>query len=511
MLRKSLLPAVILVAVGVIIGVVMVSSFGNGVTFGLAATGQDVTLGRATPIIGQNTSAKSLSQDFAAVAKVASPSVVAIDVVTTGKNRQGGVPQDFFHRFFGPDIQTPEPQPSQGSGSGVIITADGYIVTNNHVVEDAKEDGIEVVLHDKVSFKAKLIGTDPLTDLAVIKIDAKDLTPGALGNSSDVQVGEWVLAIGNPMRLTSTVTAGIVSAIGRNINIIQDNYGIEDFIQTDAAINPGNSGGALVNMNGEVIGINAAIATTNAMYQGYGFAIPVNIMKTVASDLIKYGEVKRGYIGVQISAVDQTMADALKLGEARGVIVQSLVDGGAAAAAGIKEGDVIVSIDGKEVNKGNDLQGYIATRHQGDEVTLKIFRDGKTFEKKVTLRPRSGATLAAKDSDGNRDESTPREESPKTVNFNELGFTVRALTPQDKSSAKVETGVYVSEVKPFGEANKRGINTGDIVLEADRKEVDTPGDLKKAIESRKGGESVLLRVRRRVDGVAAFIAVQTPK
>lgn len=510
MLRKYLLASVILVAAGVVLGAVMVSSMSNGVTFGLAATGEDVKLGGTTPIIAQSTSAKALSQDFAAVAKAASPSVVSINVITTGKENQTGIPRDFFH-WFGPDMQTPEPQPSVGSGSGVIITADGYIATNNHVVEDAQEGGIEVVLHDKITFKAKLIGTDPLTDLAVIKIDGKDLVPGALGNSSMVQVGEWVLAIGNPLGLSSTVTAGIVSAIGRNIDIIKDNYGIEDFIQTDAAINPGNSGGALVNMNGEVIGINAAIATTNARYQGYGFAIPVNILKTVASDIIKYGEVKRGYIGVQIQAVDQTLADALKMGEAKGVIVQSLVERGAAESAGIKAGDVIISVDGKDVNQGNELQAYIATRHQGDEVTLKIFRDGKTIEKKVTLRPRSGSTLAAKDSGGKDEESDPKEASPKSVKFDELGFTVRVLTPQEKSTLKAESGVLVSEVKPFSEANKRGIGVGDVVLEADRNEVNSPGDLKEAIESRKAGESVLLRVRRKADGAAAFFAIQIPK
>jgi serine protease Do len=510
MLRKYLFASVILVAVGVIFGAVMVSSLGNGVTFGLASTGGDVKLGGTTPITAQNTSAKSLSQDFAAVAKAASPSVVAINVVTTGKEQQQKMPRDFFH-FFGPDLKPPEPSPSVGSGSGVILTADGYIATNNHVVEDAKKGGIEVVLHDKVHYKAQLIGTDPLTDLAVIKIDAKDLTAAALGNSASVQVGEWVLAIGNPMGLTSTVTAGIVSAIGRNINIIQDSYGIEDFIQTDAAINPGNSGGALVNMNGEVIGINAAIATTNSMYQGYGFAIPVNILKTVAADLIKYGEVKRGYIGVQIQAVDQTMADAIGLGDARGVIVQSLVDGGAASEAGIKAGDVILSIDGNEISKANELQGYIATRHQGDQVTLKLFRDGKTFEKKVTLRQRTGDKLASNDKDEEKDESEAKVPSTAPLKFSELGFAVRSLSPKEKGDLKVESGVLVSEVERYGEAQKRGIGEGDVVLEADRKTIETPAQLKKAIESRKAGESVLLRVRRQTDGSAAFIAVQIPR
>jgi serine protease Do len=510
MLRKYLLASVVLVAVGVIFGAVMVSSFGNGVTFGLASTGGDVKLGGTSPITSQNTSAKALSQDFAAVAKATSPSVVAINVITTGKESNQQMPRDFFH-FFGPDLKTPEPEPSEGSGSGVIVTPDGYIVTNNHVVEDAKKDGIEVVLHDKVHFKAKLIGRDPLTDLAVIKIEAKDLVAAALGNSADVQVGEWVLAIGNPLGLTSTVTAGIVSAIGRNINIIQDSYGIEDFIQTDAAINPGNSGGALVNMNGEVIGINAAIATTNARYQGYGFAIPVNIMKTVAADIIKFGEVKRGYVGVQIQAVDQTLADAIGLGEAKGVIVQSLVEGGAAAEAGIKAGDVILSIDGKEINKANELQGYIATRHQGDQVTLKVFRDGKTLEKKVTLRQRADDKLAAKDREEGADDADTKASSVAPAKFADLGFAVRPLTAKEKTDLKVDNGVMVSDVERFGEAQKRGIAQGDVVLEADRKSIDSPGQLKKVIDGRKAGDSVLLRVRRKADGGAAFIAVQIPK
>jgi serine protease Do len=214
---------------------------------------------------------------------------------------------------------------------------------------------------------------------------------------------------------------------------------------------------------------------------------------------------------VQISAIDQTTASALGMSEAKGVLVQALVEDGAASAAGIKEGDVILSVDGKEVNKQNELQSYIATHHQGDQVTLKIFREGKTLEKKVTLRPKSGDQLAAKDKDEKKEDSELKEESPKSLSFADLGFTVRALSAQEKKAMNVETGVVVSEVKPFGEANKRGIGRGDVVLEADRKGVNAPGDLKKAIEGRKAGDSVLLRVRRSGDGSAAFIAVQIPR
>jgi serine protease Do len=503
MVKKYVVASVVLVIVGVVLGAVMVSSFGNGVDLGLAYGGDDVKLGGPTPIAVQNSAVKALSDNFAAVSKAASPSVVAIKTTTKAKERPKNMPRDFFH-FFNPDEEN---QPSQGYGSGVVLTADGYIATNNHVVADAADNGIEVIFNEKTTMKAKLIGTDPSTDLAVIKVDGKGLVPAALGNSENVQVGEWVLAIGNPLGLTSTVTAGIVSAIGRSIQIIQDQYGIENFIQTDAAINPGNSGGALINMSGEVIGINTAIATTNARYQGYGFAVPVNILKTVAADLIKYGEVKRGYIGVKITTVDQTMANALGMKEAKGVKIEQMVDGGAAAAAGLKELDVILEIDGREVNKNNELQSYIATRHPGDVVTLKVFRDGKTFEKKVTLRPRSQEPLAAADN-REKDDVPEGKDASLSITFDGLGMTVRVLTAEERKELEVDHGVLVSDVKQFGEAAERGIGKNDVIVEADRKQVSTPGDLKKAIGSRKSGDAILLRIKR--DGQMAYLAVQIP-
>ncbi|MBI5474719.1 MAG: PDZ domain-containing protein, partial [Ignavibacteriae bacterium] len=321
-------------------------------------------------------------------------------------------------------------------------------------------------------------------------------------------VGEWVLAVGNPLGLSSTVTAGIVSAIGRNINIIQDSYGIENFIQTDAAINPGNSGGALVNMNGEVIGINTAIATTNMRYQGYGFAVPVNIVKTVATDLIQNGKVRRGYIGVQIGAIDQTTASAIGLDQARGVLVQSLVKGGAGESAGIKDGDVILSIDGKEVNEPNGLQSNIAMKHAGDIVTLKIFRDGKTLEKKVTLRQRDdgATTVKASNRENDVEENEPRSSSMK---FDKLGMTVRPLTSDERKAEEVDHGVVVSAVDQFEEAEERGVRANDIILEAERRPVNSPNDLKKIIESKKPGDAVLLRVKKPQG--TTYLAVQIPR
>jgi serine protease Do len=233
-MKKTVLTSLVLITVGIVFGAVLVSNFSGGVDLGFARGSGEVRLGGQAPITSQNASVKALSDNFSAVAKAVTPSVVAITVTSSGKKADRNMPRDFFH-FFGPDFKAPDQQPERGYGSGVIITPDGYIATNNHVVDDADNNGIEVVMHDKISFKAKLIGTDPSTDLAVIKIDAKDLPVAALGNSDNVQIGEWALAIGNPLGLTSTVTAGIISAKGRNINIIRDNYNIEDFIQTDAA------------------------------------------------------------------------------------------------------------------------------------------------------------------------------------------------------------------------------------------------------------------------------------
>ncbi|MGA9117760.1 MAG: Do family serine endopeptidase [Bacteroidota bacterium] len=509
-MKKTVVTSVVLVVVGIVIGAIIVSNLSGSVDLGFARGGE-VKLGGPAPIPHQNPSAKALGDNFVAVARAVTPSVVAINVTSSGKDLEERMPKDRFHNF-GPDFKLPEPEPSRGFGSGVIITPDGYIVTNNHVVEDAESNGIEVVMHDKIRYQAKLIGTDPSTDLAVIKIDARDLAVAALGNSDNAQVGEWVLAIGNPLGLTSTVTAGIISATGRNIGIIQGNYGIESFIQTDAAINPGNSGGALVNMNGEVIGINSAIATTNARYQGYGFAIPVNLLKSVATDLIKGGKVHRGYIGVVISTVDQTMGNALGLNEAKGVLIDDLSKGGAAEEAGLRRGDVILKIDGREVNEPNELQSYVAQHHPGDEVRLLLFRDGKHLELKLKLKSRADSQLAA--ANPQVDEGG-EEESPATVSksipLDAVGMTVRNLTPEEKKNLNIEQGAVVADVKPYGESFNRFIQRSDVIVEADRKPVRSAVDLKKIFADRKPGDAVLLRLKRVGTQQTAFVAVQIPK
>jgi serine protease Do len=502
--KKSVFTAMVLITIGIIVGSLVVSNLSGVVVPGWAG-GDDIQLGGPPPVLNTQVDFRSLNNAFVDVAKAATPSVVSITVTTKDTKQDRNVPRDWFH-FFGPDFRLPDGGPSQGSGSGVIISSDGYIATNNHVVAEAADDGIEVVLSDKSRYKAKLVGTDPTTDVAVIKISAMDLTVAALGNSDEVQVGEWVIAVGNPLGLTSTVTAGIISALGRNIRIIEDNYGIEDFIQTDAAINPGNSGGALVNMKGEVIGINTAIATTNARYQGYGFAIPVNLLKTVAGDLIRDGKVHRGYIGVSITPVDRTLADAIGLEKARGVFVQGLVEDGAGAEAGLKESDVILSVDKIEVNQPNELQRYIATRHPGDVVVLEVFREGKTIEKRVTLRARDEqqnvVTAVDKGDSGNEGEG-----SSSAMTLESLGLTLRNMTASDRNQYGLQQGVMVSDVKQFSEAFNRQITKGDAIVEVDKRQVSNPREIRDIVESRKPGDSILFRIRR-ANGSSFYTALQ---
>src|SRR2546422_4254254 len=506
MSRKSVLAALFLIFIGIVFGVVLVSSFKTGLEPGFAGDPQ-VKLGARSPVKHPDIDVKGFSKAFVEVSKAVSPTVVSITVTTKGKGKSGGELNDFFH-FFGPDFKFPESEPQQAAGSGVVISPDGYILTNNHVVDGADENHVDVSFNNKHVVKAKIIGTDPSTDLAVIKVDDKDLPTAAFGNSDEVEIGEWVLAIGNPLNLQGTVTAGIISALGRNIRIISDDYGIENFIQTDAAINPGNSGGPLVNLDGEVIGINTAIATTNARYQGYGFAIPINLARYVAEDIIKNGKVRRGYIGVQLGPIDDVYAKALGMKKAEGVIVQRLVEAGAAEAAGIKETDVILSVDGKEVNAPNELQSYIARKHPGDEVTLRLFHNGSITEKKVTLRSRKDEKLTAKDTGRNSEELHPdRETGAKPVSFDNLGLSVRALQADERKELGVDRGVMVAGVERYSEAFERGLQQGDVILEADRKEIGSPGDLKGVIEKHKKGDAVLLRVKRG-SGQMAFVAVQ---
>ena len=317
------------------------------------------------------------------------------------------------------------------------------------------------------------------------------------------------MAIGSPLGLSSTVTAGIVSYIGRRIDIINDSYGVENFIQTDAAINPGNSGGALVNIYGEVIGINTAIATTNARYQGYGFAIPINLAKNVAENLIENGKVERGYIGVQIQSIDETIAKASGLDKPEGVLVQDVLENGAAKNAGIISGDIILSVDGKSVKSANELQAYVASKRPGDIVEIKIWRDKNKITKNVKLKAREekGTEIALNQKNENLDNA--EEISSKPIKFDKLGFTISKLDLRLKNERKSESDVLVSEVTRFEEAESRGLRVRDIIVEADKNSIRTINDFKKIIESKKSGDALMLRVKDERN-TTRYVALEIP-
>ena len=339
--------------------------------------------GSIAPISLASYSGQAAPQGIAPVdfTQAAERSVEAVVHVKTKYYRQQYV-DPFYHFFFGRPQQSQQPS-AMASGSGVILSNDGYIVTNNHVIEDANE--IEVVLNDKRTFAAQLIGTDPNTDLALLKIEATNLPTIEIGNSDDLRVGEWVLAVGNPFNLTSTVTAGIVSAKARSINILNSDMKIESFIQTDAAVNPGNSGGALVNTRGQLVGINTAIASQTGSYAGYAFAIPTAIMQKVVADLRQYGTVQRALLGIRMLDITQQVKDQLSLESMEGVYVGEVISGSAADKAGMKAGDVIVQVDGRPINASSQLQEQIGRKNPGDQITILVRRGHRSVSLQVTL------------------------------------------------------------------------------------------------------------------------------
>ncbi len=389
--------------------------------------------------------------------------------------------RDVFSEFFyGPGAGGREfKQFGSGSGSGVVISEDGYIVTNNHVIKDAKE--IDVILNDNRKYKAVVIGTDPSTDIAVLKIEEKGLKAIPIGNSDAVKVGEWVLAVGNPFNLTSTVTAGIVSAKARNINIIdrnQTNVPIESFIQTDAAVNPGNSGGALVNTKGELIGINTAIASQTGSFSGYSFAIPVNLVKKVMQDIIDYGIVQRGYIGVQIADITQELKEEKKLTNTKGVFVAGVVENGSADKAGIKEGDVILKIGSKEVNSTASLQEEVGRRRPGDKIPVTI-RNKKGYEsvKEIVLRNKDGNTKLIK-----------KEEIQKNT---ALGATFTKLSSKDKQALSISYGVKIKTIES-GRLKSLGLREGMIITRINNEPIESVEQLTQKLNSNNNG--ILLEI-----------------
>ena len=409
-------------------------------------------------------------------------SVNSVVHVTT-KVVQTTFQRDIFQEFFGgPGAGGKElKRYGQGSGSGVIISSDGYIVTNNHVIDNATE--IEVILNDNTKYTAKIVGTDPSTDIAVLKVEAKNLPAMPLGNSDALRIGEWVLAVGNPFNLTSTVTAGIVSAKARNINLLADRnrkeiVPIESFIQTDAAVNPGNSGGALVNTRGELVGINTAIASQTGSYAGYSFAVPVNLVQKVMDDLIDYGIVQRGYLGVQIAEVTQDLKEKNKLPNTKGVYVGSVQDGGSADKAGIKEGDVILKVGSKEVNSPASLQEEIGKGRPGDKIPITI-RNGKGNEQviDVVLRNKEGETKLIS-----------KEEVKKNA---ALGATFVELTAKEKKELNTEVGVKIKSISA-GKLQAQGLKEGMVKKKINNEVINSVEQLTSKLN--KGNQGVLLEI-----------------
>jgi Do/DeqQ family serine protease len=413
--------------------------------------------------------------DFSYAAAKVTPAVVHIKSTIKAGSRGGraqSIPPQ-LREFFGDQFGQLEPQnqqPSMGSGSGVIISDNGYIVTNNHVVEGSSE--LEVTLSDKRTFKAKILGTDPSTDIALLKIEAKDLPKLTLANSDDIKVGQWVLAVGNPFNLSGTVTAGIVSAKGRN-HIIRSEGSIESFIQTDAAVNPGNSGGALVDLNGDLIGINTAIFSETGNFAGYSFAVPTSIVSRVVEDIIEFGEVRRGYLGISISDMNSELAKETGLNVTQGVYILGVTEEGAAKAAGLKKGDVILKVDNKNVNSVSQLQEAVTRHKPGEKVDVVVVRDGKEKNMKITLKGNSGNSQLV------------RANSSETLRG--LGADLSTLSTEEAKKLGVTGGVKVAELYPGALSAQTDIKKGFVITKVNKKAVKSVEEVKQAIESTDGG------------------------
>lgn len=406
-----------------------------------------------------------ISEDFAEASRRSTPSVVYIKTISE---------QDYGRRSWMEMFFEGTTSQRASSGSGVIYTEDGYIVTNNHVIDNA--DKIEVI-HQKRSYQAEMVGVDPSTDLAVLKIKGQNLPVIHLGSSRDLAVGEWVLAVGNPFNLTSTVTAGIVSAKGREINILKSNFPIESFIQTDAAINPGNSGGALVNKKGDLVGINTAILSQTGSYAGYGFAVPVDIVRKVVDDIIEYGEVQKAFFGADVVDLDAKIASQLAVDDLNGVVISYLQRNGAAESAGLQKGDIVLTIDQEAVNSRSDFEELISYYSPGDIIHVTYKRNNKIKTAKLELTNRNGTTNVI-----------VRE----IYNSEPLGADLEKISRVEADLLNIETGIKISKVRG-GLIRRLGIEEGFVVTSINQKTIETPRELEQILTRIKG--------RIRIEGV----------
>lgn len=491
---KNSFPVILgLIAIGVIVGVVFTTGF-NIDNKGFADKSESSTIYSETSLQDESPSLTASNFNpgtmFVDVVKKVRPAIVTI---YTTKNVK--VSKDPFHDFFrefgfrGRSGEGEQQEYQQnGLGSGIIINSDGHILTNHHVIKDVDE--LKVKLIDGREADAKVLGTDPNTEVALIKIDLDDLPSVDLGNSDNLEIGEWVIAIGSPLRLTSTVTAGIVSALSRDIPIIrnqnQTSMGIDNFIQTDAAINPGNSGGALVNIRGEVIGINTAIATPTGNYIGYGFAIPINTAKSVIDDIINFGEVRRGYLGVYIENMDVVKAKGVGLDKPHGVMITSVIADKAAEKAGLEAGDVILEVEGLEVNKVNELQTKVASYNPGDNIDIVIWRNKSKKTIEVTLEGLDGNVEVASS------ENKIREEKE----IEKIGIQVKDLSANQLDQLDLDYGIRVQSVKRNTKAFEAGLNPNEVIYEIDGKNVESVNDFEEYLQEMDSGDVVKLKVRR---------------
>jgi serine protease Do len=471
--------------IAIIVGCFLFFIIGNGQIKQVVAvetTGQGLTFEEKQKIALQNGEAEiSLPQpvafNFRYAARKATPAVVHIKAVYTVQAEKD-VPdllrdffEDYFWRhYFQPDESNPQVQ--TGSASGVIVSDDGYIVTNNHVV--TQSESIVVVLHDHRSYKAKIVGTDPATDLALLKIEENDLPFIEFGNSDSVEVGDMVLAVGNPFNLSSTVTAGIVSAKARNINILKERFAVESYIQTDAVVNPGNSGGALVDINGKLVGINAAIATPTGVYAGYAFAIPVDIVKKTIDDLLLYGKAMRGYLGIVMADMDGEKAKKLGLTTYSGVEVDSLLPGGAAVQGGIQREDVIIRADDHAIESVPQLREIIATHHSGENLQLTVLRAGQEEIIQVKLMP-------LRDGTGGFDV------------LRSLGIGIRDLSAAEKKKWHLSGGIEVISIGNGTVSDYTNMRAGFIITKVNNRVVNTTDEF--LAEMRKEKSSIIVAGR----------------
>jgi len=405
--------------------------------------------------------------DFTFAAEQTVHAVVHVKTKATVSSQSSNPLYEFF---YGPG--TNQEREVRGFGSGVIVTPDGYIVTANHVIEEADE--VDVTLNDKRTFVADVVGRDPSTDIALLKIKATGLPYIKFGDSDAIRLGEWVLAVGNPFNLTSTVTAGIISARGRSLGLLDDQYRIESFIQTDAAMNPGNSGGALVNTNGELIGLTTAIYSPTGAYAGNSFAIPTSIVKKVYDDLKQYGEVQRGLMGVNITDVTSEIAKEENLDEVKGVYLSGIVDGGAAKAAGLQEKDVIIAVNGEPVGTTSDLQEKVNRFRPGDKIEVTYIRKGKPDTKTVELRNMEGGTGVV---------------APGSTSTTVYGATFAPLASGDKEQLGIENGVKITAVSE-GRFRDLGLAKGAVIVNVNGQKVNSAADVRKATNNEKSLSSI---------------------